>query len=151
MVSPGFRSPKKQRPTGGSCNYCHEQHLDKPKVAKRPRKQTRDKYKQLVLQFLEEQQDNVEEAQEEMQALAERSPYLRNLIQGLLDSPHEAEQLLGEKAAPVPTTNAAGAFVRTPGPQPALLPPRQPGPLDLGPSNPNEPEDTVTMPAFALQ
>ena len=51
------------------------------------------------------------------------SPYLRNLIQGLLNSPSEVEQLLGEKAAPVQPPNAAGAFVRTRGPQPALLPP----------------------------
>ena len=42
-------------------------------MAKRPRKQTRDKHKQLVLQFLEEQLGNVEEAQDGMQALADES------------------------------------------------------------------------------
>ena len=44
---------------GNSCRYCHLEHTEKLKVPKRPRKQTRDKYKMLVVKLLAENEDLV--------------------------------------------------------------------------------------------
>ncbi|CAE7031192.1 unnamed protein product, partial [Symbiodinium sp. CCMP2456] len=95
------------------CLYCHQPHPEKMKVPHRPRKQTRDKYKLAIHKIIQDHEDSVEKAQEDLQEMARRSPYLRNLLHGILNAmsaaPAEDSQI---------TTNSEGAVLRTPGPQP---------------------------------
>mmetsp|Transcript_62188 Transcript_62188/g.116363 ORF Transcript_62188/g.116363 Transcript_62188/m.116363 type:complete len:214 (-) Transcript_62188:172-813(-) len=104
---------------GDSCPYCHMPHADKQKAPHRPRKQTRDKYKQTIFKLLSENEDDVDRAQDQLQELSRRSPYMRNLLQGILDSP---AGFAAEDFSTLPIVNATGAFLRIPGPQPTSLP-----------------------------
>mmetsp|Transcript_10904 Transcript_10904/g.20546 ORF Transcript_10904/g.20546 Transcript_10904/m.20546 type:complete len:204 (+) Transcript_10904:60-671(+) len=103
---------------GHGCSYCHMPHVDKQKTPHRPRKQTRDKYKQTIVRLLSENQDDVDRAQHQLQELCRRSPYLRSLLQGLLDGDRSRWD-----TANVPSVNHEGAVVRLPGRQPPSLSP----------------------------
>ncbi|CAE7273592.1 hypothetical protein AK812_SmicGene1606 [Symbiodinium microadriaticum] len=105
---------------GDQCLYCHQPHPEKMKVPHRPRKQTRDKYKLAIHKVIQDHEDSVEKAQEDLQEMARRSPYLRNLLHGILNAMSSAP------AESQITTNSEGAVLRTPGPQP--MPPLGPPP-----------------------
>ena len=73
---------------GTACRFCHlgnHINLDKVKAIQRPRKQTRDKYKTVVQKLLQQMELNPDKAHEELQAEANKSSYVRKLLQGYLD------------------------------------------------------------------
>ena len=73
---------------GTACRFCHlgnHINLDKAKAIQRPRKQTRDKYKSVVQKLLQQMELNPDKAHEELQAEANKSSYVRKLLQGYLD------------------------------------------------------------------
>ena len=73
---------------GTACRFCHlgnHTNLDKAKAIQRPRKQTRDKYKSVVQKLLQQMELNPDKAHEELQAEANKSSYVRKLLQGYLD------------------------------------------------------------------
>ena len=72
---------------GTACRFCHLGNhftLEKAKAIQRPRKQTRDKYKSVVQKLLQQMELNPEKAHEELQAEANKSSYVRKLLQGYL-------------------------------------------------------------------
>ncbi|CAJ1420059.1 unnamed protein product [Effrenium voratum] len=66
------------------CGFCHKHAAAESN--KRPRKQTRDKVKQMLLEVMEniDVQDSVH--RQTLQELAGRSPYTRLILLGLLDA-----------------------------------------------------------------
>jgi len=89
------------------------------KVPHRPRKQTRDKYRLAIHKVIRDHEDSVQKAHDELQEMARRSPYLRNLLHGILNAMATPESRI--------TTNSEGAVLRTPGPQPKRSPEPPPG------------------------
>lgn len=92
---------------GDQCCYCHLPHEDRQKPAHRPRKQTREKYKQTVQSILEAYQDQPDLLHDQLQELAKKSPYIRAFLSGYLESVFS------------PPAATGGAYIRTPGLQPA--------------------------------
>ena len=65
---------------GDGCNYCHLEHP--LSSTPRPRKQTRDKIKERILQIF---RDNHPNLQDELQAEAREHPYASRIIHGYLE------------------------------------------------------------------
>eukprot|EP00435_Cladocopium_sp_Y103_P009561 s4621_g2.t1 len=76
---------------GVACNFCHSDDLHQYPQQHRPRKGTRDKFKERIAQCFQQPTDEIHPA---LQALAERNPYVRGLIRGFLDE--EAERRRGQ-------------------------------------------------------
>ncbi|CAE7437162.1 unnamed protein product [Symbiodinium natans] len=74
--------------SGDACKYCHRTPpLSKSKSLHRPRKQTRDKYKAAIYNVIRKHEDDLQRAQDELQEMAHKSPYLRILLHGILNAP----------------------------------------------------------------
>ena len=69
---------------------------EKVKAAHRPRKQTRDKFKAAVTEILQANEGKLELAHDELQAEARKSPYVRKLLQGYLESEFDGQLVGGE-------------------------------------------------------
>ena len=75
---------------GNACRFCHlGNHAtgERTKAIQRPRKQARDKYKSVVQKLLAQMELNpqADQAHEELQTEARKSPYVWKLLQGYLD------------------------------------------------------------------
>ncbi|CAJ1336728.1 unnamed protein product [Effrenium voratum] len=127
---------------GEACPYCHESHADKMS-AHRPRKQTRDKFKQSVKELLAAHKGDVEEIHEKLQDEARKSPYVRKLLQGYLDGADSdflfftPPGLSPPPAAQAALASPAAARAAPPGlvAQPALA---APAPLATVPEGPRQ-------------